>query len=108
MSTRKIGRNEPCPCGSGKKFKKCCIKDSIDNLGGFQLIENNRNIIVYGAKFDLSGDHGWPQVCLKTWKCLMVHRSSSSSNKTCYHGIGKNLLFRLSEVAKWVEQLKAA
>lgn len=19
-----IGRNEPCPCGSGKKFKKCC------------------------------------------------------------------------------------
>lgn len=22
---RKIGRNEPCPCGSGLKFKKCCI-----------------------------------------------------------------------------------
>jgi len=21
---RKIGRNEPCTCGSGKKFKKCC------------------------------------------------------------------------------------
>lgn len=21
----KIGRNEPCPCGSGKKFKRCCI-----------------------------------------------------------------------------------
>jgi len=21
----KIGRNEPCPCGSGKKYKKCCI-----------------------------------------------------------------------------------
>ncbi len=20
----KIGRNTPCPCGSGKKFKKCC------------------------------------------------------------------------------------
>lgn len=23
-STPKIGRNEPCPCGSGKKYKKCC------------------------------------------------------------------------------------
>jgi uncharacterized protein len=23
-SAAKIGRNEPCPCGSGKKFKKCC------------------------------------------------------------------------------------
>jgi len=22
---KKIGRNEPCPCGSGKKFKKCCL-----------------------------------------------------------------------------------
>jgi len=22
--TEKIGRNEPCPCGSGKKYKKCC------------------------------------------------------------------------------------
>ena len=23
----KIGRNKPCPCGSGKKYKKCCIDD---------------------------------------------------------------------------------
>lgn len=22
----KVGRNEPCPCGSGKKSKKCCVK----------------------------------------------------------------------------------
>ena len=24
--TPKVGRNEPCPCGSGKKFKNCCGK----------------------------------------------------------------------------------
>jgi preprotein translocase subunit SecA len=23
-SGEKIGRNDPCPCGSGKKYKKCC------------------------------------------------------------------------------------
>ena len=23
----KVGRNEPCPCGSGKKYKHCCGKD---------------------------------------------------------------------------------
>jgi len=23
--SEKIGRNEPCPCGSGKKYKKCCL-----------------------------------------------------------------------------------
>lgn len=22
--TRKVGRNDPCPCGSGKKYKQCC------------------------------------------------------------------------------------
>lgn len=25
-STPKVGRNDPCPCGSGKKYKKCCLK----------------------------------------------------------------------------------
>lgn len=25
--SKKIGRNDPCPCGSGKKFKKCCGKN---------------------------------------------------------------------------------
>ena len=24
--TPKIGRNDPCPCGSGRKFKKCCLQ----------------------------------------------------------------------------------
>jgi len=23
----KVGRNDPCPCGSGKKYKKCCMPD---------------------------------------------------------------------------------
>jgi preprotein translocase subunit SecA len=23
-STDKVGRNDPCPCGSGKKYKRCC------------------------------------------------------------------------------------
>lgn len=26
-NVQKIGRNEPCPCGSGKKYKKCCLKN---------------------------------------------------------------------------------
>src|SRR5271157_1044572 len=23
-ATKKVGRNDPCPCGSGKKYKHCC------------------------------------------------------------------------------------
>lgn len=26
INSEKVGRNEPCPCGSGKKYKKCCGK----------------------------------------------------------------------------------
>ena len=29
----KVGRNEPCPCGSGKKYKKCCLgKQAVPSL----------------------------------------------------------------------------
>lgn len=25
ITQTKVGRNQPCPCGSGVKFKKCCL-----------------------------------------------------------------------------------
>jgi hypothetical protein len=31
MRGRKVGRNDPCPCGSGKKYKKCCYGENIFN-----------------------------------------------------------------------------
>jgi hypothetical protein len=39
---RNIGRNDPCPCGSGRKFKKCCLGKSE------------------GADFSESSDSSWP------------------------------------------------
>ena len=33
--TFKVGRNDPCPCGSGLKFKKCCL--GIDGLEPINL-----------------------------------------------------------------------
>jgi hypothetical protein len=32
MASRKVGRNDPCPCGSGKKYKKCCLGKEIEPL----------------------------------------------------------------------------
>ena len=26
LRRKKVGRNQKCPCGSGKKFKTCCLK----------------------------------------------------------------------------------
>ena len=30
LKKQKIGRNDPCPCGSGKKYKQCCGKQRIN------------------------------------------------------------------------------
>lgn len=31
-SAAKVGRNDPCPCGSGWKYKKCCGDDSLKSM----------------------------------------------------------------------------
>ena len=28
----KVDRNDPCPCGSGKKYKKCCLNNDLNSL----------------------------------------------------------------------------
>ena len=42
----KVGRNDPCPCGSGKKFKKCCGKAIKD----WSLTSLKDKLIKIGAK----------------------------------------------------------
>ncbi|HKK64153.1 MAG TPA: SEC-C metal-binding domain-containing protein [Bacteroidales bacterium] len=43
MNNKKIGRNDPCSCGSGKKYKKCCmetnskVKECFGDQGGSPL-----------------------------------------------------------------------
>ncbi len=64
---RKIGRNEPCTCGSGKKYKKCCLRkhEQIKGLmrGGvdFQQPEEAEEgppeYVVKGFDLLAAGDH---------------------------------------------------
>ncbi len=32
LASKKVGRNELCPCGSGLKFKKCCLRRNFSNI----------------------------------------------------------------------------
>ncbi|MBI1919187.1 SEC-C domain-containing protein, partial [Candidatus Microgenomates bacterium] len=32
-SKKKLGRNDPCWCGSGKKYKKCHLNDDLAHIG---------------------------------------------------------------------------
>jgi hypothetical protein len=42
LPPKKVGRNEPCPCGSGNKYKKCCLL--INNSGSAQLSPDERKL----------------------------------------------------------------
>lgn len=58
---QKIGRNAPCPCGSGLKFKKCCatrapVKTSPEEYN--QLLNDPRFAPIINAASDHSGRHG--------------------------------------------------
>ena len=44
---KKMGRNDPCPCGSGKKYKKCCI----------HLQQKSTGILSLEDKYDLLKDY---------------------------------------------------
>jgi SEC-C motif-containing protein len=49
----KTGRNDPCPCGSGRKYKKCCLDkpdSSALDVGGSpaSLVEKRRRALAQG------------------------------------------------------------
>jgi len=44
--SKKIGRNDPCPCGSGKKYKQCCLPKAAKPkpLGSRVSLQKNSNV----------------------------------------------------------------
>lgn len=46
----KIGRNDLCPCGSGKKYKKCCMSDSSPKSPTTWIDEEGLHVLADGSK----------------------------------------------------------
>ena len=44
VATAKVGRNDPCPCGSGKKFKQCCEGKTVPEFGVDAAVAPSWNI----------------------------------------------------------------
>ena len=69
-SNSKVGRNDPCPCGSGKKYKNCCEgkrgRLTPVQWGGIGLLAVVAGILVYvmltstGSAGGLSGARSCP------------------------------------------------
>lgn len=52
--TKKIQRNSPCPCGSGKKYKKCCLRNDeqrVENKHNTETVALNKNNLQEIAEF---------------------------------------------------------
>jgi hypothetical protein len=64
--SKKIGRNDPCPCNSGKKFKKCCINKGVTHTKPVEthkshpLTEFNQEFLLdwFGTASMLPENHG--------------------------------------------------
>lgn len=66
--SKKIGRNDPCPCGSGKKYKNCCFgKDELDDKA------RSCNLMSYVADWILEQ----PELKNEFEKVLEVHTKDS-------------------------------
>ena len=66
---KKPGRNAPCPCGSGKKYKKCCLHAPSPNAGGSLIysdlddLSNQIPELIRQGKYDEA-----EEVCLQLQK----------------------------------------
>lgn len=45
-SSRKIGRNDPCPCGSGKKYKHCCLNKPVSPIDKIESLQERQKALI--------------------------------------------------------------
>jgi hypothetical protein len=72
MRSKKIGRNEPCPCGSGKKYKKCCYGKTLSDKNN--KLQNINQIFPTYQKIDF----GMPILDESFFRMNTVHEISAS------------------------------
>jgi hypothetical protein len=80
----KIGRNQPCPCGSGKKFKKCCLGIAPIDLPGRPDAELDRLAHALRGGYEMVAAHQHVRAC-EIWTPLwqFFHDRLRPTNRTC-------------------------
>lgn len=70
----KIGRNQLCPCGSGKKYKKCCLNKSVTNtqfsnlFSSYSYINSDSHIISKILEEYCFEDVAIAVFCINSWR----------------------------------------
>jgi tetratricopeptide (TPR) repeat protein len=95
----KIGRNAPCPCGSGKKYKKCCLPlhesssaqqdsgiiDSIADLDELDMLSNSVVDLIKEGRLDEA-----EEVCRKLLSCYPDQIDGIDRLAEVYEARGEN------------------
>lgn len=74
----RVGRNHPCPCGSGRKFKFCCLKAGGADHAGFEarpaaVVELSRRGEPGSPQFRFeAGSYAYPECFLPSIACLKL------------------------------------
>ncbi len=77
------GRNDPCPCGSGKKFKKCCGVQKKMNMRSATVITGNKTSSLLDrihASSGLAKDFEEQTTSLKDRVSKMIEESPSKKS----------------------------
>jgi methionyl aminopeptidase len=62
----KVGRNDPCPCGSGLKYKKCCLGKEMSKSQNLKALYFQEYKIHLKRKKDIEGIRGAGRLVLET------------------------------------------
>lgn len=97
----KVGRNDPCPCGSGKKYKHCCLmKDSMSVNDMIREIVNaegydNRFAQIFCNLYDYMNLKQWWGACHASCSALYVALSEEGYKPELCIGemLGEGLYF---------------
>ena len=116
--SEKIGRNDPCPCGSGRKYKKCCLeKESGKGLVDLKAAYFKKHKIQIKEDKDIEGIKKSGQLALATLDMVeaeirpgmtteeintLVHEFTISNNAVSaplnYRGFPKSVCVSINEV----------
>lgn len=81
---QKIGRNDPCLCGSGKKYKNCCVK-------------NSNSINIYGQISNIIASYDQNHELTEVLTQLLRYMKEKSWTGAC-HATAATLFVALSEI----------
>lgn len=85
MEKEKIGRNDPCPCNSGKKYKKCCLTKNEDKTR--KRLQRDERIVKIDPRIFISEPYMICPVCGKQeFGVLMISGSGYTRRcRSCWH-----------------------